>query len=509
MPSPKPFFPAGTVAFVLVCASVAFAVEPPVPVSPGDGTSVATVERRCPTFSWSGVDDASAYEITLYRLQEPEAEAARRGESWAIFPEDEVLRRTLPGGARSWSATMEDALEPGAVCAWFIRAEVAGEFTEWSEARLLGVSAQPSSDQVRQAIDVLSRHLEGRGEGGSSRSSGGVGVPVRPRAASAEATEGMPGSEAQLAALPSPVKTAIRAEASGTSGATFGVHGISHGSAGSVGVIGQTTSASGETVGVYGEVASISGIAGVFENTAGGRVLSARGAGGFEVLGVGGDGTVSYGAKGRHGNGHSGILGYEDGGVEGRHNNGNFGILGEEDYGVFGQHSGGNWGSLGGANVGVHGSSADAWAGFFWGKVWIGSFSASTGLHHQGTITLDHRVQANDEDGLEFATDDGVARLELHDDGGINLGPGNWPFLEVRKITGVSMPAGSATLISYPAGYNQDNTCILSIEVYRSLTDTWLLLSDIDDLHLMEGHILLDAYWIDSNPFRIWALKME
>ena len=58
-------------AFILGGAPVVSAHEPPIPVSPGRGASVVRVESRCPTYSWSGVEEASAYEIVLYRFGQP------------------------------------------------------------------------------------------------------------------------------------------------------------------------------------------------------------------------------------------------------------------------------------------------------------------------------------------------------------------------------------------------------------------------------------------------------
>lgn len=218
-------------------------------------------------------------------------------------------------------------------------------------------------------------------------------------------------------------------------------------------------------------------------------------------------GAPDYGARGQNDNGNFGILGDAEYAVKGQHNNGNFGALGDDDYGAFGQHSNGNFGALGGSNVGVHGSSMDGYAGFFWGNVHVGTGAPDKGLHVDGNLTLDHRLQADDADGLEFATDDSISRMELHDDGGIKIGPGGTPFLEIRKISGNTLPAGYNTHIYYPMGYTWDNTCILSLEVFSG--SQWHTVTGIYALIMREDYILLYDSWMDSSPYRMWVLKME
>jgi hypothetical protein len=97
--------------------------------------------------------------------------------------------------------------------------------------------------------------------------------------------------------------TGVYGKAPAVTGATVGVRGIASSTSGT-GLLGWDTATSGATAGVLGQVASKSGIAGVFNNTAGGKVLSGRN-NGAEVFSVDGAGTVS--ASGGNFNGQTAI----------------------------------------------------------------------------------------------------------------------------------------------------------------------------------------------------------
>jgi hypothetical protein len=79
--------------------------------------------------------------------------------------------------------------------------------------------------------------------------------------------------------------------ASSTTGANFGVKGATASTSGT-GVRGQSTAATGSTIGVSGYVESSSGIAGVFNNAAGGKILSGQN-NGTEKFAVDGAGNIT------------------------------------------------------------------------------------------------------------------------------------------------------------------------------------------------------------------------
>lgn len=125
----------------LVGASVAIAVVflapstraatsgTPVPeaVSPGHKAGVARVGDVCPTFSWTAVPGAEWYELVAHVI------GVAKGES------REVLRQELPGGATSWTPSLEACLERSRRYAWSVRAKGDGGVTEWSAPSLFQV----------------------------------------------------------------------------------------------------------------------------------------------------------------------------------------------------------------------------------------------------------------------------------------------------------------------------------------------------------------------------------
>ena len=56
------------------------------------------------------------------------------------------------------------------------------------------------------------------------------------------------------------------------------------------------------------------------------------------------------------------------------------------------------------------------------GKVGIGTTSPLSALHVEGTIEVDQKIKANDNGGLELATDEGLTRLFIQDNGNVGIG---------------------------------------------------------------------------------------
>jgi len=84
-------------------------------------------------------------------------------------------------------------------------------------------------------------------------------------------------------------------------------------------------------------------------------------------------------------------------------------------------------GRLGYGTYGVYGYSASDFAGYFDGKgcfsgyVGIGTTNPQSSLHVEGTLRVDNTIQADDADGLYFATTGGSI-MRIQDDGRIGIG---------------------------------------------------------------------------------------
>jgi trimeric autotransporter adhesin len=101
---------------------------------------------------------------------------------------------------------------------------------------------------------------------------------------------------------------AVVGNATASSGGTTGVRGDSASTRGA-GVVGNASATSGSTIGVLGEVASPNGIAGIFNNTAGGKILSGQ-KNGVEVFSVANSkSAVGLSAAGFNGASGSGLPG--------------------------------------------------------------------------------------------------------------------------------------------------------------------------------------------------------
>lgn len=241
------------------------------------------IDHRCPTFSWGGTKGATAYELVVFRLPE-DSEASLNG------PEP-LFRERLAGGALSWTPSMEQCLSRGRQYAWLVRAHAEGGASDWSKPRLFEVLAGLSTTEVEEALTVLQTHLASAwiGEGtpsGEISLATALGTAEKPRVRS---TRSETTTENGLA----PATTAIRGVASELTGASFGLHGISLSTEDdSAGVVGESTATSGATFGVLGEVQSAAGVAGAFNNTDGGKILSGLD-NGVEVFSVDGAGEVT------------------------------------------------------------------------------------------------------------------------------------------------------------------------------------------------------------------------
>ncbi|MDX1645399.1 MAG: hypothetical protein R3244_13680, partial [Thermoanaerobaculia bacterium] len=132
---------------VLVAAPATGAPDRPEAVSPGTPLTPSRLADSCPTFSWSGVAGATAYELVLYRV-------ADRGDLEPVF---EIH---VPGDARAWTPSAAHCPASGASYAWAVRAVVGESPGAWSEALLFETAGEPSDDEVRRALRVLRRYTQ-------------------------------------------------------------------------------------------------------------------------------------------------------------------------------------------------------------------------------------------------------------------------------------------------------------------------------------------------------------
>ncbi|MCU0305965.1 MAG: hypothetical protein MUC56_18070, partial [Thermoanaerobaculales bacterium] len=98
-------------AIALAGATASASTGAPEGVSPGEVDRITEVGEPCPSFFWSAVPGAAAYELVVYRL--PEAPAEGESGEVDLSPSDLVLAARLPGGAGAWQPSLAEALEPG------------------------------------------------------------------------------------------------------------------------------------------------------------------------------------------------------------------------------------------------------------------------------------------------------------------------------------------------------------------------------------------------------------
>jgi hypothetical protein len=158
-----------------------------------------------------------------------------------------------------------------------VSASIAGSGTtdyvpRWTSSTNLGNSVIFQSTAGKLGIGTTSplATLDIRETTGMRAIASGSGIAVYGDATVASGTgKGVEGDTSSTSG------TGVAGVASATTGSTEGMWGASF-STGGVGVIGQAYATSGNTIGVEGLSASSTGTAGVFNNTAGGKILSAQ-----------------------------------------------------------------------------------------------------------------------------------------------------------------------------------------------------------------------------------------
>lgn len=137
---------AGFAILVTLAAPGSTWAQPPA-VSPGDRQVSRPIDQPCPTFSWGLVDNASAYELAVYRI-------GQVGED-----PDLVLHREIAGSAFSWTPSLEHCLQRGLRYAWSVRALGEAVDSRWSEPSFFEVPAAPSEHDLEQALATVKRYM--------------------------------------------------------------------------------------------------------------------------------------------------------------------------------------------------------------------------------------------------------------------------------------------------------------------------------------------------------------
>ncbi len=146
----------------LLSAAATVSAAGPVAVSPGAEERFLGVASACPTFSWTGVDGATGYELVVYAM--PGVEEGAAGIAAPALDVAPAIRATVPAGARSWTPPSESCLALAGEYAWSVRALGETEAGEWSDSKLFKVDAGAVVAGIAGALErALGRYLDERG----------------------------------------------------------------------------------------------------------------------------------------------------------------------------------------------------------------------------------------------------------------------------------------------------------------------------------------------------------
>jgi hypothetical protein len=104
---------------ILSCVVLADNFEKnPVPISPGRDLGIAVVEHSCPTFSWSGVERATAYRIAIFEAETGDVVSYED----MITTAEPLMSKEIPGRALSWTPSADEGLRTGGQYTWYVQA---------------------------------------------------------------------------------------------------------------------------------------------------------------------------------------------------------------------------------------------------------------------------------------------------------------------------------------------------------------------------------------------------
>ncbi len=134
------------VAMILFTSASVVAESAPVLVSPGSTDRTEQVAGTCPTFSWGGAAEATAYELAVYEVRDD----GTLGE--------QVIRERLPKGAQGWTPAVRRCLTRARIYAWMVGAVTRDGIT-WSEPALFQVAPGTTEQEFREALLVVRSYL--------------------------------------------------------------------------------------------------------------------------------------------------------------------------------------------------------------------------------------------------------------------------------------------------------------------------------------------------------------
>ena len=125
--------------WVALISSPVAAEEPLAPklVSPGGGARESRLGTPCPSFSWTAVPAAKSYALVVYEV--PASGPSEAGSR-------PLLNIEVPGGATSWTPSLDECLPSEGRFSWTVGARLADGRPRWSEPglfRVVGAESRP------------------------------------------------------------------------------------------------------------------------------------------------------------------------------------------------------------------------------------------------------------------------------------------------------------------------------------------------------------------------------
>jgi hypothetical protein len=156
---------------VIILAGGTYAMHP-VTVSPGSDGGVAVIGQNCPTFSWSEVSEAVAYEVGVFEAQTIDVPSY---DDMVIMAEP-VLSIRIPAPALSWTPSTDDCLMSENVYVWYVRGTDVDGNGAWSGGSIFEVDVTAGFERFEEEIVRAVEDYLVKEEGISGYSGTGIDV---------------------------------------------------------------------------------------------------------------------------------------------------------------------------------------------------------------------------------------------------------------------------------------------------------------------------------------------